>query len=442
MPHAYMPQNIYKLNQPDWSKDAVIYQVNTRQFSESGNFNGVMQKLDHIQAMGASIIWLMPIHPIGKTNRKGHLGSPYAVQDYRAINPEFGDETSLKALIDAVHQRSMKIILDWVPNHSAWDNPLVDSHPEWYARDYKGDFRPSPWWDWSDIIEFDYSNPELRAYMIDAMQYWIDTFDIDGFRCDVAGYVPNDFWQQARRALDAQKDVFLLAEWENRDLHEHAFNMTYAWSWNETLHDIAQGKAPVDRLRKYYSWNERAWPAQAYRMTFVSNHDKNAWDGTQHEQFGGCLEAAIVLSVLGEGMPLIHNGQEAGESKRLAFFERDPIKWQPHPIGELYQHLITLKKRVSALWNGSFGARMIQVPNSKMDQVFSFVREQDGQKVFVILNLSASPVSVTFTEQLFTGWYSDSYQQRSREFRHDSVVDLSAWQYQVWVSGADKMTIG
>ncbi|GGW94802.1 alpha-amylase family glycosyl hydrolase [Alteromonas halophila] len=435
MQTSFQPSSDYQLEQPSWSKDAVIYQVNTRQFSASGDFDGVTAGLDHIQALGARILWLMPIHPIGEKNRKGTLGSPYAVKDYKAINSEFGDASDLRRLVNEAHSRDMKVILDWVPNHSAWDNPLVDSHPEWYARDYKGDFRPSPWWDWTDIIEFDYDNAALRKYMIEAMQYWVTEFDIDGYRCDVAGYVPNDFWVQARHALSAHKDVFMLAEWENRDLHEQAFNMSYAWSWNETMHDIAHGRAPLDRLRKYYSWNERAWPRQAYRMTFVSNHDKNAWDGTQYEQFGGCLEAAIVLSVIGEGVPLIHNGQEAGESKRLAFFERDPIEWKKHEIGALYQHLIALKKRIPALWNGAFGARMIQVPNSDMEKVLSFVRQQGPHKVFVILNLSASPVSVTFNEDLFTGRYTDSYLRRKREFRHDSVVDLSGWQYQIWING-------
>ncbi len=346
------PRSLYRVKQPSWSSHAVIYQVNTRQFSATGTFVGVTERLEHIKALGADIIWLMPIHPIGQKNRKGQLGSPYAVRDFLAVNPEFGNKEDLKQLVAKAHSLDLKVILDWVPNHSAWDNPLVDSHPHWYAKDYKGDFRPSPWWDWSDIIEFDYAQPDLRNYMIKAMRYWVEEFDFDGFRCDVAGYIPNDFWQQARHALDSVKPVFLLAEWENRDLHENAFNMTYAWSWNETLHELAHGRCSLDRLRKYYSWNERAWPQSAYRMTFVSNHDKNAWDGTQREQFGAALEACIVLSVIGEGMPLIHNGQEAGESKRLAFFEKDPIEWKEHPIGDLYKSLIKLKKSKSYLGNG------------------------------------------------------------------------------------------
>ncbi|PRO72508.1 alpha-amlyase [Alteromonas alba] len=431
---AYSPANLYTLTQPDWSKDAVIYQVNTRQFSQAGTFDGVTEKLSHIAGLGATIMWLMPIHPIGEKHRKGELGSPYAVKDYFAVNPEFGDESSLRRLIKEAHALGLKVILDWVPNHSAWDNHLVTQHPEWYARDYKGDFRPSPWWDWSDIIEFDYEQPGLRDYMIKAMAYWVEEFDIDGYRCDVAGYVPNDFWRQLRVALDDIKPVFLLAEWEDRDLHRDGFNMSYAWSWNEAMHEIAQGQAPVDRLRKYYSWNERAWPRSAYRMTFVSNHDKNAWDGTQQEQFGECLEAAIVLSVLGEGMPLIHNGQEAGESKRLAFFERDPIEWQAHPIGELYRKLIHLKKRVPALWNGKYGARMIQVPNSLPGQVLSFVRRQDDVKVFVVLNLSADTADVDFHENLYRDEYIDLFEASCTAVAQTDTLSLPPWAYRVFVS--------
>jgi len=356
------------------------------------------------------------------------------VKDYLGINPEFGSEQDFRALVDEAHRLSLKVIIDWVPNHSAWDNPLASEHPEWYAKDYKGDFRPSPWWDWSDIIEFDFEQIGLRKYMINALCYWVEKFDIDGFRCDVAGYVPNDFWQQAVSTLNAIRPVFMLAEWENRDLHEHAFNMTYAWSWNETLHELAHGRCSLDRLRKYYSWNERSWPQSAYRMTFVSNHDKNAWDGTQHEQFGEALDACIALSVIGEGMPLIHNGQEAGENKRLAFFERDPIEWQDHETGDLYRELIALKKSKGVLGNGEFGSRMTQVPNSKMDKVFSFVRHNEHEKVFVIINFSQEAVNVTFEEPLFEGEYCYWKGSATCKFSSQTTLELEPWQFDIWVA--------
>ena len=423
----------YKVTQPEWSSHAVIYQVNTRQFSNEGKFAGVTEQLPRIKSLGADIIWLMPIHPIGEVERKGTLGSPYAVKDYMQINPEFGTADDLHTLIKTAHDLSMKVIIDWVPNHSAWDNPLVEKHPEWYAKDYKGDFRPSPWWDWSDIIEFDYTQVGLRNYMIEAMCYCVKEFDIDGFRHDVAGYVPNDFWQQARCELDAIKPVFMLAEWENRDMHERAFNMTYAWTWNETMHELAMGKCSLDSLRKYYSWNERSWPQEAYRMTFVSNHDKNAWDGTQYEQFGDALKASIVLSVIGEGMPLIHNGQEAGETKRLAFFERDPIEWQEHEIGELYRDLIALKKSKAVLGNGEYGARMIQVPNSAMNKVFSFVRHNTDEKVFVVINFSNESVNTGFYETLFEDDYIDFTTSQHHTFSANTQLSLGPWQYKIFI---------
>ena len=433
---SFVPQSPYRVEQPDWSKNAVIYQINTRQFSEGGNFEGILPQLSRLRELGVDILWLMPIHPIGHKHRKGPLGSPYAVKDYYGINSEFGTSEDFRTLINAIHALGMRVILDWVPNHSAWDNDLVTRHPDWYAKDYKGDFRPCPWWDWEDIIEFDYNHQDMRTYMAEAMAYWVREYDIDGFRCDVAGYIPNDFWHQVSLTLSQVKPVFMLAEWENRDLHEQAFNMTYAWSWHEALWNLAQGKGSLDKVRKYYAWNERAWPKSAYRMTFVSNHDENAWDGTQHEKFGKLLAPCIALSVLGEGMPLIYNGQEAGESKRLAFFDRDPIEWQSHWVGELYGSLIRLKKAIPALWNGEFGATMIQVPNSQQTDVLSFVREQDGHKVFVVLNFSHGDITATFHDNLFHGDYVDPFSDESVTCDGATEITLKPGGFRVLVQGA------
>jgi glycosidase len=420
---------------PLWASNASIYQVNVRQFSEAGTFRAVANELPRIKKLGVSIIWLMPIHEIGKLNRKGSLGSPYAVKDYYSINPEFGSAIELKALIKRAHEHELKVILDWVPNHSAPDNVLVSQHPHWYVRDYKGDFRPSPWWDWDDIIEFDYSQPDLRAYMIETMSYWVKEFDIDGFRCDVAGYVPNDFWRQAREELDEIKPIFMLAEWEDRDLHEYAFDMSYAWSWNEALHAIVSKIAPLDTLRKYYSWNERSWPREAMRMTFVSNHDENAWEGTPDEKFGDAQQACIVLSCLGQGMPLIHNGQEAGETKRLAFFEKDAIEWQEHAIGELYTQLLSLRKRYTALWNAEHGALMHQVPNSQQQSIFSFVRQDNESKWFMVFNFSDEHKQVRFYEDLFTDEYIDVFDASNRlhDLFSDYELDLEPWEYRIFM---------
>lgn len=433
MTNPYQSKPEVQLEHPHWSKDSVIYQINTRQFTPEGTFSAAAGQLPRLKELGVDILWLMPVHPIGELNRKGSLGSPYAVKDYFAVNSEFGDIDDLTAFVSKAHKLGMYVILDWVANHSAWDNHLVEQFPHWYATDYKGDYRPTPWWDWSDIIDFDYQHSDLREYMTRAMRFWVEHVDIDGYRCDVAGFVPTDFWVQVRKELEAIKPVFMLAEWESRDLHYEAFDMTYAWSWNEVMHGICQGKTSIYKLYKYYAWNEKAFPKEAIRMTFVSNHDKNAWDGTQSEQFGPGLEATIVLSVVGEGMPLIHNGQEAGESKRLKFFERDPIEWQPHHIGRLYKDLIQLKKSNSALWNGQWGARMIHIPNSHNELVFSFVRQNAQDKVFALFNFSQQTLQVRFDDALYHGRYQEVFSQSEQLLDENSCLELAPWDYRVYV---------
>lgn len=431
--NPYQPQPFVKLQHPEWSKDATIYQLNTRQFTPEGTFRAAEGHLPRLKALGVDILWVMPIHQIGESNRKGSLGSPYAVKDYYSVNPEFGTLDDLKHFVNAAHEMGFHVIFDWVANHSAWDNPLVTQHPEWYVRDWKGDFRPTPWWDWPDIIDFDYEQEGLRRFMTEALKYWVREVDIDGYRCDVAGYVPTDFWNNARKELDAIKPVFMLAEWENRDLHAEAFDMTYAWSWFDAVHNLCMGKADLGALFVYYSWNEKAFPMDGYRMTFVTNHDKNAWEGTEFENFGPGLEAAIVLSVVGEGLPLIYNGQEAGNPRRLQFFERDPIAWRDHPLGELYRKLFALKKANTALWNGRWGARMIHVPNSVPARVFSFVRRNPRNKIFAVINFSPETQAVTFSESLYYGAYTETFSGAPVELDGSTALVLEPWSYRVFV---------
>jgi glycosidase len=430
----YQPISPVRLIHPAWSQNAAIYQINTRQFTPEGTFRAAEAHLPRLKELGVTILWLMPVHPIGEVNRKGTLGSPYSVRDYYGVNPEFGPVEDLKHFIAAAHELGLYVILDWVANHSAWDCDLVAEHPEWYARNWKGDFRPTPWWDWPDIIDFDYNQPGIRRYMTEAMKHWVTEFDVDGFRCDVAGFVPTDFWNNARRELDAIKPVFMLAEWEAHDLHAEAFDMTYAWHWNDVVHKIAMGDLDVSGLYIYYSWNEKAYLRDIMRMLFVSNHDKNAWEGTEFEQFGDALEAAIVLSVVSEGMPLIYNGQEAGNPRRLAFFERDPIDWRPHPLGDLYRRLLALKRENSALWNAAWGARMVNVFNSEPSRILSFVRRNERDGVFAVFNFSDRPLAVTFGEGLHHGAYTDYFSGEPITLAADTRLELERWGYRVFVS--------
>ncbi|WP_066546355.1 MULTISPECIES: alpha-amylase family glycosyl hydrolase [unclassified Sphingomonas] len=435
VPARYTPRPFVQVKHPEWSKNATIYQLNTRQFTREGTFAAATRELPRIKALGADIIWLMPIHPIGEKNRKGTLGSPYAVRDYRAVNPEFGDMADFKQFVDAAHKLGMKVILDWVANHSAWDNALVREHPDWYVRDWKGDFMPTPWFDWSDIIDFDYSKPGLRQYMTEAMAFWVREAGVDGFRCDVAGAVPVDFWENARAELDAIKPVFMLAEAEDTALHARAFDASYGWSWANTMKAIGEGHGDVGGLYGFYSANSSMWPHDAMRLMMTENHDFNSWDGTAFERLRDAQTNAIVLSVVGAGIPMIYNGQEAGNQKRLEFFERDPIMWRDHPNAALFRRLFALKHANRALWNADWGGAMVRVVNSQPARVFSFTREKDGDKVFAALNFSGEPQTVSFTDGPFAGDYVDFDGGAKVTLAANATMTLQPWSYRVLVKG-------
>ncbi len=433
IPARYAPKPYVRIVHPAWSKDAVIYQLNTRQFSAEGTFRAAQTQLSRLKALGVDIIWLMPVHPIGVQNRKGTLGSPYSVRDYRGVNPEFGTLADLKAFVAAAHAQGMHVILDWVANHTSWDNPIHSQHPDWYEKDWKGANRPTPWWDWSDIIDLDYSKPGLRQYMTEAMTYWVREAGIDGFRCDVAGYMPLDFWENARAELDAIRPVFMLAEFDMRDIHAAAFDASYAWKWNNAMHDIAMGKADTGALFGYYSELTSAWPKAAMRLTYTENHDQNAWDGTAFERFGPALNVAIVLSFVGEGMPMIYAGQEAGNERRLKFFERDPIVWRDHPNAALFRALIAFRKRHTALANAPWGATMVPVVNSAPAKVLSFVRAKGADKVFALFNLSSEAQNFGFTDGPYAGRYRDEATAAPMTITTATKLTMAPWSYRVLV---------
>ena len=403
------PSNV-TIENPDWSRDAVLYQINTRHFTPEGTFVAAQKELPRLKELGVDILWLMPIHPIGQENRKGTLGSPYSVLDYYGVNPEFGTEEEFRAFVDAAHRQGFKVILDLVANHTAWDHPLRTQHPDWYEKTWDGDFRPTPWWDWSDIIDLDWSKTGVREHVGGAMEYWVREFGIDGYRADVAGYVPLDFWETARKRLDAIKPVFMLGEVQQTAWHHSAFDATYAWDWHNTTKNVAQGKGDATSFYGYYAENESLWPRTAMRMTYIENHDSNAWEGTMEENYGAALEAMTALSFTGEGLPLIHNGMEACNAKRLEFFERDPIDWSQGKdcdYGDLLARLIAFRKANPALENGKWGARMQKVENSAPEQLLAWARQEDGNKVVGLFNMSDRPVTATLSDGLAAGTYRE-----------------------------------
>lgn len=429
----YEPRPYVEFENAPWTHDAVIYQINTRQFTREGTFRAAQEHLPRLAEMGVRIVWLMPIHPIGEANRKGSLGSPYAVKDYRAVNPEFGTEADLRAFVEAAHALGMKVILDWVANHSAWDNPLTQSHPEWYLRSPEGTLMPPEGTDWSDVVAFDYSSPGLREYMTESLVHWVREFGIDGYRADVAGYVPLDFWETARARLDAVRPVFMLAEWEQRDLHARAFDATYAWAWKEAMQRVARGEADAEAMRGYYAGQNVTWPRAAYRMVYTDNHDQNAWDGVAAEIYGPAYAAAIALAFTGPGIPLIHNGQEADLDRKLAFFEKDAIAWREGRHAELFRRLVALKAAEPALHNGRHGGALVDVPNAAPAKVLSFVRRQGASRVFAVFNLSPEPQAVGFTLARHHGAYVDALSGEAAAFDAASApLELPAWGFRIY----------
>jgi glycosidase len=340
----------------------------------------------------------------------------------------------LRAFVRRSHDLGLRVILDWVGNHTSWDAPLLEQHPDWYARDYKGDLRPPLWFDWDDVVSVDYGVPGLREYMADAMAYWVREADVDGYRCDAAGLIPLDFWETVRAELEAVKPVFLLAEWESRELHARAFDASYASPWAEAVSAIGQGRADVGALCVYYAWDQGFFPHEAMRMTYVSNHDVNH-AATEFERLGPLVEAAIVLSVVGSGIPMIYTGQEAGNDKRLRFFEPDPVQWREHPHGDLYRRLFHLKRATTALWNGRWGAPMLQVVNDAPSSVLSFVREDPAGRVFAVLNFSAEVAEVTFRGDLHHGRWSDALMAEQVDLGAGDGLTLAPGAYRVLVAG-------
>jgi cyclomaltodextrinase / maltogenic alpha-amylase / neopullulanase len=417
---------------PEWSKNASIYEVNIRQYTPKGTFKAFQKYLPEIKKMGIRIIWIMPINPIGEMNRKGSLGSYYSIKDYKAINPEFGTLKDFKNLVNEIHKKGMRVIIDWVANHSSWDNVLTKTNPEFYKKDSSGNFIP-PAADWTDVIALNYNNPKLWIYMKDAMEYWIKECDIDGFRCDHPGEIPISFWNFARKELEKTKPVFMLAEIENPDFHKHAFDMSYTWEFHHLLKKIYKGEMNAESLDKYFIREEDNYNPDAYRMVFTTNHDENSWNGTAYERYGDAVKTFTVLCGVVNGMPLVYSGQEAGLNKALRFFDKDTIEWKKSSFRDLYTDLIHLKLKNKALWNGLSGGEMKRVKTSNDDNIFSFIRKKEDYKVFTIFNLSAQDQKIKINNDTIKGEYKDFFANKKISVGADFNIDLPPWGYKVFV---------
>ncbi len=415
---------------PLWSHNASIYEVNVRQYSPGGTFAEFEKHLPRLKEMGVDILWFMPVHPIGEEQRKGTLGSYYSVKDYYGVNPEFGTLDEFRALVERIHDMGMYVLIDWVANHSAWDNDLTRTNPDWYIRDVHGRFVP-PVADWSDVIDLNFNAPGLWYYMADAMRFWVEDVGIDGFRCDVAGMVPLEFWNYLRVELNEVKPVFMLAEWESPEAHDFAFDMTYAWGLHHLMTKIAKGMAPASGIGAYLAEDARRYPGSAYRMNFTSNHDENSWNGTVYERMGDGAVTMAVLAATLPGMPLVYSGQEAGLSHRLEFFEKDEIRWREHVLADFYARLLDLKKENRALWNGDMGGSVTWLHTTNDAGVFAFLREKEGDRVFVILNLSRQEQIVTLEGDAHHGGYRNVLDGEAVTLDELTSFALEPWDFRV-----------
>ena len=311
----------------EWVKDAVIYEIFPRQYSARGDFNSITADLDRLDNLGVTVLWLMPVHPIGQAKKKGTVGSPYAVRDFYAVNPDYGTADDLKRLVAEAHKRKMKVIIDIVANHTAWDSVMM-KNPAFYTKNAKGEIIP-PVPDWADVADLSYDNPELRKYIIDVLKFWIRDFDLDGFRCDVAGFIPTDFWETARTEVDKIKpDTIWLAEWESPDLLVKAFDLDYSWANHAALTEVLHGAKPASRIREVWEADKAKMPKGSLRMRFSDNHDERRAIARFGEK--GALAAQALAFTL-DGVPMFYNGMENGdttESGAPALFEKLPIFWQ------------------------------------------------------------------------------------------------------------------
>lgn len=435
-----MAQKGKSLPAPDWAQNAVIYEVNIRQFTPEGTFNAFASHLPRLKNMGVDILWLMPVFPIGEQNRKGTQGSYYSISDYKSVNPHFGTMEDFDALVNQAHRLGMKVILDWVANHTAFDHMWARKNPHWYSRDTEGNIlypldNDGNLTDWTDVADLDYTNKEMQQEMINDMIFWVEKHAIDGFRCDVAGMVPWSFWKSAKAALDKHGSYFMLAEDESVEAHEDAFHMTYAWAIHHKMNEIAKGKATAADLGAVVLNDLKKFPPEAYRMLFIDNHDENSWKGTIRARMGKGYKTFAVLTYTLPGMPLLYSGQENNLNKSLRFFEKDTIDFGQYKDESFYKWLNQLKHTHSPLWNGSAGGDFKILRNTSPGQVLSFARKKGNEEIVVLTNLSNTFKRVRFVDRNpFTGGIYLDYDKSTKRALHPSLqIDLGPWDYKIFI---------
>jgi glycosidase len=432
-------------------ENSVIYEANIRQYSPEGTFNAFTKDIPQLKQLGVKVIWLMPVYPISMKRRKAtqdksieditdpnekkkYLGSYYAITDYTAINPDLGTLEDFQKLVKTAHDNGMYVILDWVANHTGWDHKWITEHPEYYQKNKKGEvtdpLNPETGepWGWTDVAHLDYANKKVYEPMKNEMLYWVKEQNVDGFRCDVADNVPTDFWNYAIPKLKEVKPLFMLMESDKDYLLQGQFDMGYGWVAHHLMNDIVKGTKTVADWDKFMAEHSGKYEKDDIMMNFTSNHDENAWNGTEYERLNGAAETFAALTYVMPGMPLIYTGQEYDSNKRLKFFEKDEIAKTKGKMYPVYEKLGQLKNTDAALNGGKNPSSYTRIKTSDDTKVLAFSRAKDGKKVIYIANLSKAPVS--FTAEV-DGTFTNYMTGEKITFAKGQKIEAKPWQY--WI---------
>jgi len=421
---------------PTWLKNAVIYEVNLRQYTPEGTIAAFEKEIPRLVDMGIDVLWFMPIHPISKVKRKGELGSPYSVADYRAVNPEFGTLRDFRRMVKKAHDNNMKVIIDWVPNHTGWDHKWIKLHPQYYTKGKDGkitdpiDYNTGEPWGWTDVADLDYSNKDMRKAMLDDMEFWVTKMGIDGFRQDVAHGVPLDFWVEYRKRMMKYPQLFHLAEAEVPEhRNQELFHTTYGWSFHHLLNEIASGEKGASEIKKWYDEDRQKF-VRGFHMHFTSNHDENSWSGTEYERMGPMVNLMAVLTMTFDGTPLVYSGQEEPLKKRLEFFKKDLIPFKNYRKMDFYKKIILAKHSCPALWNGPFGVEPEFLRSD--DDMLIFRKVNKGKEAIVVLNFNKEPAEYTLPVDVNN--MVEVMSGRLSTFNKGEARNIDGYGYQVFTS--------
>ena len=381
--------------------------------------------------MGVQTMWLMPIYPIGKIRRKGTMGSYYSIQNYTGVSADYGTSEDFRNLIKNAHALGFKVILDWVANHTSWDHVWTKSHPDFFSKDNTGNFRP-PFPDWEDVIDLNYDNKELWHEMIKDMKFWVNEFDIDGFRCDMAHLVPLDFWREARKEIDMIKPLFWLAETEEANYHT-VFDASYTWEFLHKMESYWRKEATIAGLDSVLNKYDTSFPSGALRIYFTSNHDENSHSGSEYERMGNLAKAFAVLCATWSGIPLVYSGQELPNKKRLKFFDKDEIEWTgSYELHDFYKTLLNLHSTHPALRAGDDKVKTFRVKTSNDANVFAYIRKNGDKEILVLLNLSPFNNFFTITDETISGVFKNGFTNITNNFSIEKNLEMPGWGWLVY----------